>query len=378
MLDIDEEKTIDYMKKLIEIPTENPPGENYREIIQEIQSFLEPYEIKSEIVEVNRKQNLIAKIEGIKEKPTLLLNGHVDVVPPGNGWETDPFQAVIKNKRVYGRGSSDMKGGLAAMISAMESIADSDIEIKGNLIFIASVDEEIGGMDGLGYLMKRNMVNADLCLVGEPTKLDIVTAEKGVLWIRIGVKGKSAHASLPEKGINAIERASSIIKALSEIEYKKSHPLLGKPTINVGKIRGGTKVNVVPDYCEIEIDRRIIPGEDIEEVKKEIIENLKGEECSIEYFLHAKPFEIEKDSEPVLRLKKIIKDITNKEPRIKGIFGFTDARFAYEKGITPIVFGPGSANQAHTANEYVEIEQVINAAKIYALFATDFLNKSRD
>ncbi len=221
--------------------------------------------------------------------------------------------------------------------------------------------------------MKKNLVNSDLCIVGEPTNLDIAIAEKGVLWIRIVVKGKSAHAGLPEKGKNAIERAYSIIKALSDMEYKTTHPLLGKPTINIGKISGGTKVNVVPDYCEIEVDRRIIPGEDVEEVKKEIIECLKDQEYSIEYFLHAKPFEIDKNNEFVLRLKEIVKNVTNKEPKIKGIFGFTDARFAYEKGVTPIIFGPGSAKQSHTVNECVEIEQVLNAAKIYSLFAIDFL-----
>ncbi|MEM3439621.1 MAG: M20 family metallopeptidase [Candidatus Bathyarchaeia archaeon] len=370
-----EDYALSLLSDLIAIPSVNPPGEKYDEICRRIESALKELGFKTRIVEgVKGKPNLIGTLgEG---RPTLLFNGHVDVVPPGMGWETDPFKAVEKEGRIYGRGTSDMKGALAAMIAAVKKISDEGVALKGSLIFTATVDEETGGLDGLGYLVRKEGLRADYCLSGEPTRLNVCRCEKGVYWSKISVRGKAAHGSTPERGINAIEKMAKIISALQSIRFEKVHKILGRPTINIGVISGGTKINIVPDYCEILVDRRMLPAEDPSEVKGEIESALKAVKAQdplvdyrIEDLLFADPFELPEDAPLVKMAVSAVEEALGRRPDITGLTGFTDARFtAVDAKIPSVLVGPGNIAQAHTANEFVEKKQILDAISVYATF----------
>jgi succinyl-diaminopimelate desuccinylase len=193
-----EDYALSLLSDLIAIPSVNPPGEKYDEVCSRLRSALEELGFKTRVVEgAKGKPNLIGVLgEG---RPELLFNGHVDVVPPGMGWETDPFKAVEREGRIYGRGTADMKGALASMVAAVKKVLDEGVTLKGKLIFTATVDEETGGLDGLGYLVRKEGLRADYCLSGEPTGLNVCRCEKGVYWAKISVKGKAAHGSTRDK-----------------------------------------------------------------------------------------------------------------------------------------------------------------------------------
>jgi acetylornithine deacetylase/succinyl-diaminopimelate desuccinylase family protein len=290
------------------------------------------------------------------------------------GWETDPFKAVEREGRIYGRGTADMKGALASMVAAVKKVLDEGVTLKGKLIFTATVDEETGGLDGLGYLVRKEGLRADYCLSGEPTGLNVCRCEKGVYWAKISVKGKAAHGSTPERGINAIEKMAKIISALQSIKFEREHKLLGRPTINIGVISGGTKINVVPDYCEILVDRRMLPAEDPGEVKGEIesaLRSVKALDPQVEYkvedLLFADPFELPEDAPLVRMAVEAVQEALGRRPEITGLTGFTDARFtAVDAKIPSVLVGPGNIAQAHTANEFVEKRQILDAISVYA------------
>jgi len=375
-----EDYALSLLSELIEVPSVNPPGEKYDEICSKIQSALKELGFKTRIVEaVKGKPNLIGVLG--YGKPALLFNGHVDVVPPGMGWETDPFKAVEKDGRIYGRGTADMKGALASMIAAVKKLSDEGVALKGSLIFTATVDEETGGLDGLGYLVRKEGLKADYCLSGEPTKLNVCRCEKGVYWSKISVKGKAAHGSTPERGINAIEKMSKIISALQSISFKREHKILGRPTINIGVISGGTKINVVPDYCEILVDRRMLPAEDPKEVKGEIesaLRSVKAADPLVDYrvedLLFADPFELPEDAPLVKKAVGAVEEALGRRPEITGLTGFTDARFtAVDANIPSVLVGPGDIAQAHTANEFVEKRQILDAISVYETFLKKLL-----
>lgn len=368
-----EDYALSLLSDLIAIPSVNPPGEKYDEVCSRLRSALEELGFKTRVVEgAKGKPNLIGVLgEG---RPELLFNGHVDVVPPGMGWETDPFKAVEREGRIYGRGTADMKGALASMVAAVKKVLDEGVTLKGKLIFTATVDEETGGLDGLGYLVRKEGLRADYCLSGEPTGLNVCRCEKGVYWAKISVKGKAAHGSTPERGINAIEKMAKIISALQSIKFEREHKLLGRPTINIGVISGGTKINVVPDYCEILVDRRMLPAEDPGEVKGEIesaLRSVKALDPQVEYkvedLLFADPFELPEDAPLVRMAVEAVQEALGRRPEITGLTGFTDARFtAVDAKIPSVLVGPGNIAQAHTANEFVEKRQILDAISVYA------------
>jgi succinyl-diaminopimelate desuccinylase len=375
-----EDYALSLLSDLIAIPSVNPPGEKYDEVCSRLRSALEELGFKTRVVEVAKgKPNLIGVLgEG---RPELLFNGHVDVVPPGMGWETDPFKAVEREGRIYGRGTADMKGALASMVAAVKKVLDEGVTLKGKLIFTATVDEETGGLDGLGYLVRKEGLRADYCLSGEPTGLNVCRCEKGVYWAKISVKGKAAHGSTPERGINAIEKMAKIISALQSIKFEREHKLLGRPTINIGVISGGTKINVVPDYCEILVDRRMLPAEDPGEVKGEIesaLRSVKALDPQVEYkvedLLFADPFELPEDAPLVRMAVEAVQEALGRRPEITGLTGFTDARFtAVDAKIPSVLVGPGNIAQAHTANEFVEKRQILDAISVYAAFLKKLL-----
>lgn len=369
------ERLTNILKKLIQIPTENPPGKT-EEVVNFLinQVFREEEGFHNEVITHMKDgvelHNLVTKIGSGKKK--IVLSGHFDVVPVGDQtkWSYPPFSAKIVDGKIYGRGSADMKGGITSLIGVMK-VLNSDPYFMENyeLIFLGTADEE-AGMTGSELLSKMGFINnADLIIIAEPTNLNIGVAGKGLLWATLQVTGKSAHGSMPDKGHNAIEGVLKIIPQIYNCLEDKSNKILGRSTINIGKIYGGTKINIVPDYAELEIDFRLIPEQEHEKV----INNLRKIELN--------PYSI--DIKITNSLQSLLTDVNH--PFIQNLKNITNSEFiglSYAtdacKYVNPtdfipfVIFGPGDPNIVHKPNEWIQLEQVFHATE----FLIDALTKT--
>ena len=234
-------KMVEFTCEMINIPTISGETEGYRSISTLISKEMKEVGLSVDLCEGEPGFiNVIGRKRGETNKKRLLLNGHVDVVPTRlEDWATDPFKAKVEDGRIWGRGACDMKGGLAAMIFAAERAIATMEHFEGELILTATVDEEIGGLRGLKYLMDQNL-RADMAIVCEPTSLQVSNVSKGLFWVKLRAKGKEAHSSMPENGINAISKMAKIITGLANFSDPFSpHEILGKPSLNIGTISGG-------------------------------------------------------------------------------------------------------------------------------------------
>jgi succinyl-diaminopimelate desuccinylase len=377
---------VDLTIQLVRTPTENPPG-NERRAVQLLKPFLSRmgFNLKT-VLSPKGRWNLLAEKRWGKGGRRLIFNGHLDVVPAGNAsqWKYPPFQGKLYKGKIYGRGSSDMKSGIASFVHALSTIERSKISLhQGAVILHLVSDEESHGHQGMGFLTQREGVQGDAALVGEPTDLQPVIAQKGALWLRIFTIGKSAHGSKPHLGVNAVEKMMKLIERIHFSPLEKEHPLLGKPTLSIGTIQGGTKVNVVPEGCNIEVDRRMLPGEKKEEVLgeiKEILDSLQSQDSFFQYRMEeidfAEPSEVDPDEEIVKVSVEAIQNVMGRKPMLKGFSGFTDSRFYINQCHIPtLIFGPGGADQSHTMDEFVEVDALVHAAHIYAMIVMDYLSK---
>jgi acetylornithine deacetylase/succinyl-diaminopimelate desuccinylase family protein len=314
---------------------------------------------------------------------TLLFNGHYDVVPVPDpeAWPHAPFGANVNEGKLYGRGSTDMKAGIAACLAAVSALQRAKLDPKGDLVMHFVADEEALGTHGTKYLVANGYcTGATEALVGEPTNMHLVPAERGAVWLRILTEGVSAHGSTPQLGVNAIEHMAHVIRAVQGMRFRKLHEVLGAPTVNIGTIRGGSKVNMVPAWAEIEIDRRTIPGETSDEIVAEFeaaLDVARSEvadlRARIEVDDAAEPSETPEGTTLVGLLDEA-RTALGIEGSEVGYAGATDARFLINQGQIPsIVFGPGEPLLAHTTGEYVQVSQLVEATKAYAYTFARFL-----
>ncbi|OYT56373.1 MAG: succinyl-diaminopimelate desuccinylase [Desulfurococcales archaeon ex4484_217_2] len=370
-------ETISLTKELIKIDTTNPPG-NELLAAEFLASWMEKhgYEVHIQEIEKNRG-NVIGIIKGTGEKPALILNGHLDVVPAGRleEWSYDPFGAEVVENKIYGRGSTDMKGAVAAMAVAGYMIAKENVKLKGDLIVSAVAGEEVNSI-GAKYFAETDWFRNSMGIViGEPTAMDLVVAHKGALWVKIKTYGKAAHGSLPHLGVNAILHMVEVIRKLTEYRFKyEPVELLTPPTMNIGTIRGGIKTNVVPDYCEITVDMRTLPTqkheeiiEDLNNILKELQEKIPNFKAELEVANNRKPLLTDPKSPLVLEARKAYREVFGIEPEPKGVTYYTDAsEFLLHPRCPPIIIiGPGRIELAHKPNEYVEIDLLAKSLKYY-------------
>ncbi len=383
---IRKKELIDLTTRLVQIPTENPPGNE-----KAAAKFLKPllakmgFKVKT-VLSPKGRWNIVAERRWGRGGRTLAFNGHLDVVPAGNPsqWKYPPFEGRLSKGRIYGRGASDMKSGIASFIHALSMIARSKIRLdRGAVVLHLVSDEESHGHQGMGFLTQKQGIRANAALVGEPTDLQPVIAQKGALWLRIITLGKSAHGSRPHLGVNAVEKMMKLMERLRSVPLEKEHPLLGVPTLNVGTIQGGTKINVVPDRCEIEVDRRMLPGEKKGEVlrqMKETLDSLCSQDPFFQYRMEeidfAEPSEIDSEEEIVKIAVDAIQEAMGRKPPLRAFSGFTDSRFYINQCRIPaLVFGPGQADQSHTTDESVEVEALVQAARIYGRILINYLSR---
>jgi len=381
---IDEQHLVSMLGDLIRIPSQNPPGEEQRIAKYCAQRCRKIGMDVQLLAQEDERNTVIATLSGTKDRPVLLYHAHLDTVPIGDRsrWKFDPLEGHIKNRRIYGRGACDTKNNVASMIHVAEALVRARVSVKGKLVLCFAADEETGGHHGTEYVLNQGYLkDVDMVIAGEQTELKVAIAEKGMANLLIRTKGVSAHASrVTDKGINAISKMGKILCAIDEIYLPKlkqrKHRLLGIPTCNFGVIEGGTKSNMVAEHCCLHLDCRLLPGQRAEDISKEIeglIERLHQEDshldATVELRSESPSFEMEENAPLVQQLRKAIEKVKGVDLGITGYYPVSDGRFFAYRHIPTVVFGSGSSLQAHTTDEYVEIDQVIDSAKILALLA---------
>ncbi|OZB96934.1 acetylornithine deacetylase [Paenibacillus sp. XY044] len=398
MKDLDsfnEQELLDTVCGLIRIPSENPPGRE-EAAARYVLKLLRAEGIEAELQwAAPERPNVVARLKGVAEGPALLYNGHLDVVPAGEGWSTDPFAACLRDGHIIGRGAADMKSGVAAMLYAAILLHRRGCPFAGELILLFNVDEERENV-GMRHFL-RSGVHADYAVIGEPTDLGICTAHKGVGRYRIRTAGVAGHAAKVLEPDNAIPKMAALISALEPLRSRlkeSADPLLGYATLNVTQIKGGTAPNIVPQHCEIEIDRRVIPGETAAQVLEQLKEALNaaagtgtgtgsstglgadsGEAAyEVDDYLFIPASTIPQDHKLVQALAAVTGEVLG-SPSAIGIFAATcEAPFlSVDLGIPTVIFGPGSLDQAHVKDERAPVRQVADAAKVYMQLAMRLL-----
>jgi acetylornithine deacetylase len=371
-------ETTRLLRDLVALPSVNPMGRPMPDAViyeHRVTAYLEdfcrnlgvPFERQAV---APQRDNLVARWDVPGARRTLMLEAHQDTVPADN-MTIDPFGAKIEGGRLYGRGACDIKGGLAAMMAAFARVVREKPAGASNVILACTVDEE---HNFLGVLeLVRCGPKADMAVVAEPTDLRIVHAHKGVVRWDLHTTGRSCHSSAPEKGVNAIYRMGRLLVAIEQyaawLRGSRTDPVLGPPTLSVGRIEGGSSVNTVPDHCRIEIDRRVIPGEDLLAAPDELTAFLQ-QELGIEFpFECAKPW-LSSDAlspkgsaELVGLLGRAIDSVTGSHEVVVVPYG-TDASTLAKADIPAVVFGPGDIAKAHTCDEWVPLDEVEQASEI--------------
>jgi succinyl-diaminopimelate desuccinylase len=400
---------VEYCQDLVRIPTVNPPGDGYEELCDYLVATLERLNCQAEVVRVpasragklyphgegNPRVSVVGKYLGGRSRETgLHLNGHFDVVPPGAGWTRDPFAPVLVEGKIYGLGTSDMKGGIASILGVLHTLADLDIELDGELSFSFTPDEETGGHAGVGYLAEQGLIRADYGIITEPSQPHLVAiGHRGVLWVEFVTQGRTAHGSVPHKGVNAFEKIVKIAGALKDLEgrldrKRTSFPVIepdqNKPTLMMGGVvRGGVKTNVVPDECLMTVDRRLIPEESVAEAYEEIravVAELEARDPDLRVQLTT-PLRIEPAhvaAEHVLctAVAKCHEEVFGLAPRRVISPGFNDGHYLVrDLGIPTISYGPGKTGRAHTPDEYIFTEDLVRVTQVLTAVALRLLRK---
>jgi acetylornithine deacetylase/succinyl-diaminopimelate desuccinylase family protein len=421
VINADQDHVVALTQDLVRIPSVNPKfqaeqGLNREADVQDrIEEELRPLDFDIDRWDaLEGRPNIAADISGSEDK-SLILCGHIDVVPVANAdtWERDPFGGQLEGGRIWGRGAVDMKGGVAACISAARAIHKAGIELEGRLSIHSVVDEEAGGFGAINLVETRKL--AKHAIIAEPTWGDVLPAEGGLSWVKITIFGKQAHAGWRynsiwpqhntanrlEPGVNAIELATRFLSALREFEANRcrthNHPLMpaGLATINPGTIMGGaglgedgnpaltTNAAMMPDVVTMVLDYKFMPQEDFTDVKREF-EEFVGHFAAMDSWMRDNPPKIEWDlwglhfppmNTPVDHpmLQTILKNasvIQKKEPKIRGMEGVTDAAHYAGKGVTSLIYGP-SGDGFHGDNECVDVESLIETTKVLAASALD-------
>jgi acetylornithine deacetylase/succinyl-diaminopimelate desuccinylase family protein len=325
-----------------------------------------------------RRPNVVGLLRG-SGGPSLVFNTHMDTVPEGSGWTRNPFGGETADGQLYGRGSVDAKGPLAAFLAAIESLVRGGVRLKGHLVMSAVADEE-SCSTGARQLVPalRGDLQPDFAIVGEPTRLQVGIAHRGSLRPVIAVWGRTAHSSRPSEGVNAVYEAVSVIQALQaygeSLAERPAHPLCGTPSAAVTMLSAGVKENVIPGRCEIVLDRRMVPGETEEAALSEIAAVLRatreahpGLRAEIERTLPTtgSASELEESHPLVPAVLAAARDALGRPSAVHGLSGACDMTHFRAAGIPCVVLGPGDESQAHQPDEHMDLVELHQGARAY-------------
>ncbi|GBC69929.1 Succinyl-diaminopimelate desuccinylase [archaeon HR01] len=397
---VQRDELVSLCSKLIQLGGENPPGDT-TEIAGYIAELLEMSGFS--VKRYEPKKNMVNLVSSIGSgNPSLILCGHLDVFPAGPNWSFDPFSGMAVDGKIFGRGAVDMKAGVAASITAFETLSKYESRIQGRLTLALYSDEESMGFGGAQWMLNNvNEVRGDACLIGEPAGPDIITlAEKGVLWLRFVAEGELAHGAY-SGGDNAILKISRLIEALERLkeisgkappelkEYmheqlsfydkyglSRMASALNKVWLNCGVIRGGEKVNMVPQRCELEVDIRlplgISPAYMLERIR-ETIQWIGSIGIKQEIMFFIEPNYTHPNEKIVEITRNNVAELVGAKPKLFTRLGSTDGKFYRLAGIPTVTYGP-DAKTMGTVDEYVRIDELIYTALVHLGVACDFLN----
>lgn len=369
-----EKAALELLINLLEIPSVNGV-DNEKNVAEYLAEYFRQHFIEAKIQYIDDTHaNVIAFVPGKNRHKTIIWNGHLDTVPYGNlqEWVTNPSGAVEKDDRIYARGASDMKSGLAAMVYALCHMPEKP---ECNIRFLGTCDEERGGLGAEKILAQNELGDGECLLIAEPTGMKLGTVQKGCLWLELLVKGKTGHGAYPEKGINAITTGSQLATQIHEYVIQYSHGISGKSTAQVTMIEGGVAPNMTPDTCRIIMDIRMVPGLTAEMVidrandaaRQKALE-FPGLTVQYEILNHRRPIEVEETHPMVVKLRQILQDY-GYDGQAAGVNFFTDASVLDAAGTRQVLlFGPGDPALAHQPNEYVEIKKYKDAILVLQEF----------
>ena len=406
-------KSIELLQKLVQIPSVQGKEAQVQEIVAKKLSEigcevnvweLDGKQLKSHPYFYSSREtfegspNVVGVLKGSGNGRSVVLNGHIDVVPEGdpNQWTYEPYSGKVADGKLYGRGSTDMKGGNIALIIAMEAIRSLGIQLKGDIIFQSVVEEESGGAGTLAAVLKG--YTADAAIIPEPTNMKIFPKQQGSKWFRVIVKGRTAHGGTRYHGVSAIDKSMQVIEHIKELE-KIRNDRIDEPLyksipipipINIGRIEGGDWPSSVPDVVKIEGRIGIAPNERIEDAQRELEDWLNKLPEKDEWFTD-KPVEIEwfgarwvpgaiELDHPLMNsLTKYFKAVTGKDPEVEAAPWGTDGGLLTQVGNTPsVVFGPGITSLAHFPDEHIEVVKILEAAEIIALTIIEWCGMEKE
>ena len=365
-------------RALIRIDSRNPSlvtgGAGEATCAQFLRGVLDAWGFRTELQDTSAgRPNLIARIGGASGTRTLMFNGHLDVVGV-EGMVHAPFNAEERDGLLYGRGAADMKGGIAAMCAAAYRAAQAG---GGEIVIAAVADEEYESL-GTRALLAHG-VRADAAVVTEPTRLAIMPAHRGFVWIEVEVRGRAAHGSRWDIGIDAIRHAGLLLAELDRVDAdvlpRRTHPLLGRGSLHASLISGGTGMSTYPDRCVVKLERRSIPGERASDVVREVEEacavvrsRRHSFAAEVRLLVSQGPSDVPVDAPLVRALGDSLREL-GEAVRIEGMSAWTDAALLNEAGIPAVCFGPGDISLAHSAEEYIPLDEIDRATAVLTAFA---------
>lgn len=388
------DEIIKFHQEIVQIPSENPPAK-YKEVSKFVENKFKEIGLET----ITKRKNIIGTYEA-SDGPSLILYGHMDTVPIYDGWTKDPFGAEIIDGKIYGRGACDDKSCVTAEIFATKALIDAGVNIIGKLIVVSAIDEETGGFNGVKFLLDKNYISGDVCLLGDGRGGYPAAYTGGFALLTIQITGKKAHAlSFPDipkyrnefSGINAVQKMVKILNFLKELqneylEIETQYPNFpGHPskvtTINLAKIEGGEKMSAVPDNCLLYCIINTIPEQDIKTIKNRIlkfVEESKKEDpdldIKVNFAFSFEPFVTDTNGKFAKSVQQAVNTVYNEDREFKMFQSANDGHWFHEAGIECILMGVGThENNVHAEDEFVSIEDLIATTKIFALTVLNYL-----
>jgi succinyl-diaminopimelate desuccinylase len=403
------DEIVQFTADLVRIPTVNPPGEEYDACARFLGDYLErrafvveyiAAEGRAEHTARHPRVNVVGSRRG-GAGPVVHLNGHIDVVPPGDGWTVDPFGGLVRDGKIFGRGVCDMKAGIAAAVFAAEAIARAGVTLPGTVEISGTVDEESGGFAGVAYLAAAGRIKAgrtDFVIIPEPLNVDrICIGHRGVYWFEVTARGRIGHGSMPFLGISAIDGMGRLLESVRDIlmpalaSRRTAVPVVPpgarSATININGIVGGQPVDgiqtpCVADLCRAVFDRRFLIEEGFDAAKQEIadlVARVAGEAGGVRFdvrdLMVVHPTRTPDDSPVIASLDRSIRSVLGRPPELVASPGTYDHKHVARIAGVPhcVAYGPGELEQAHQPDEYCRIDDLLNATKVIALATLDLM-----
>ena len=396
-----QKKLIQSLQEMVRIATVNPPGYHYLDMVDALEKHcgqlgmdVKVHRVPDRLVEEVTgasdypRYNLIARWD-VGAATTVHFNAHYDVVPVMGQWKFgDPFAPALSNGAIYGRGSGDMKGSIAALLAAVEALQRTRCEPAFNIECSFTADEETGGELGAGYVVRQGLVDADYAVVCEGASgLNVGYGHNGVLWLEVEIRGRPAHAASPHLGVNAFEAMAHLVQGMQDIKKQLAAPVRSyrdytgqerNPTINIGGVFGGgqgDKVNTVPARAVFSIDRRIVPNESLKQVERELRQTLnrlakeqtKGK-CSVRSPLRIVPCMIDPQLPLPQAFTRAVQSVRRRPAGFRATTGFTDLHYFVEEGGLPGIGYGVKGEQGHGIDERVKVRDLVQTARTYAEF----------